>query len=251
MKLVSWNVNGIRAVRRKGFDDYFASANADVVCLQEVRAAADQAAFEPAGYHTVWNAAAKAGYSGVAVYTRVEPHSVSLGVGARKFDVEGRLLALEFDEFFLVNCYAPNAQRGLARLPFRLSWDRLFRRRLRELDAVKPVVFCGDLNVAHREIDLARPKDNVMNPGFTIEERRSFSRTLAAGYVDTFREFVRDGGHYTWWAQFTNARARNIGWRIDYFCISTRLRPRLEAATIEPRVMGSDHCPVTLSLDAR
>ena len=249
MKLVSWNVNGIRAILKKGFLDYVAEARADVVCLQETRATPDQAGLLLSDYRQFWNPAVKPGYSGTAVFTRVEPLDVTYGVRVLTHDQEGRVTTLEFADYFLLNCYTPNAQRGLTRLDYRLKWDAAFRRYLKQLQARKPVIFCGDLNVAHEEIDLARPKDNVRNAGFTLEERQSFSRTLGLGFIDTFRHLVKEGGHYTWWAQFANARARNIGWRIDYFCISEVLQPRLAAATIEPHVQGSDHCPVTISID--
>ncbi len=253
MKLVSWNVNGIRAVLRKGFLDYVADAGADIICLQETRATLEQSGLDAllalAGYRTIWNPARKPGYAGTAVLTRIAPADVRLGLGVRSHDQEGRLITLDLGDFLLVNCYTPNAQRGLTRLAYRLKWDAAFRRYLRQLRSIKPVVFCGDLNVAHKEIDLARPKENVNNAGFTPQERRSFGRTLGLGFVDTFREFCPEGGHYTWWAQFAGARARNIGWRIDYFCASESLRPRLASAAIEPQVMGSDHCPVTLVID--
>lgn len=249
MKLVSWNVNGIRAVLKKGFLDYVADAGADVICLQETRASADQAGLLLPGYRQFWNPAKKPGYAGTAIFTRMEPRAVIYGLGVQAHDQEGRITTIEFDDFYVLNCYTPNAQRDLARLPYRLKWDAAFRRYLKKLQQAKPVIFCGDLNVAHEEIDIARPKENVRNAGFTIEERRSFSRTLKLGFIDTFRHFVKEGGHYTWWAQFTNARERNIGWRIDYFCASEALRPRLAAATIEPDVMGSDHCPVTLTVE--
>jgi len=250
MRLVSWNVNGLRAVLKKGFLEFVADARPDVLCLQEVRARPEQIELALPGYTQIWHPAERPGYAGTAVFTRTAPRSVSRGLGPRTPDSEGRVLTVEFDTFQLVNVYTPNAQRGLTRLAYRLRWDAAFRRYLRRLAQRKPVVFCGDLNVAHREIDLARPAANVGNPGFTPQERAGFDRLLRDGYLDTFRAFTVDGGHYTWWAQFANARARNIGWRIDYFCLATALRPRLAAAGIRADVYGSDHCPVTLELDA-
>ncbi len=250
MRLVSWNVNGLRAVLKKGFAEFIADARPDVLCLQEVRARPEQIDLALPGYALLWHPAERPGYAGTAVFTRTAPRSVARGLGLRTPDPEGRVLTVEFDAFQLVNVYTPNAQRGLTRLAYRLRWDAAFRRYLRRLERIKPVVFCGDLNVAHREIDLARPAANAGNPGFTPQERAAFDRLLRDGYLDTFRVFTPDGGHYTWWAQFANARARNIGWRIDYFCLSAALRPRLAAARIRADVYGSDHCPVTLELDA-
>ncbi len=250
MRLVSWNVNGLRAVLQKGFLDFLADARPDVVCLQEIRARPDQLDLALPGYTLLWHPAERPGYAGTAVFTRPAPRSVSRGLGPRMPDPEGRVLTVEYDAFHLVNVYTPNAQRGLTRLAYRLRWEAALRRYLRTLEQRKPVVFGGDLNVAHREIDLARPAANVGNPGFTPQERAAFDRLLRDGYLDTFRVFTPDGGHYTWWAQFANARARNIGWRIDYFCISAVLRPQLMAAGIRADVYGSDHCPVTLELDA-
>lgn len=253
MRLISWNVNGLRAVLGKGFAELLRDHPADVWCLQETKAHPEQvdASFlEQGGWHAHWNSAEKKGYSGVAVFSRVAPLSVRHGFGIDEHDREGRVLTLEFDAFHLVNVYTPNAQDGLRRLQYRMVWDELFLAHLKRLeDTGKPVVFCGDLNVAHQEIDLARPKDNRMNPGFSDEERAGFSRILAAGFIDTFREFEPGPGHYSWWSFRAGARARNVGWRIDYFGISQTLRPRLKAAGIHPDIHGSDHCPVWAELD--
>ncbi len=252
MKLVSWNVNGLRAVLKKGFSEYLADCGADVLCLQETKChPGDVQHVEwPAGYHASFSAAVKKGYSGTAVFTRRSPLAITEGIGSAEHDQEGRTLTVEFEDFYLVNVYVPNAQHGLVRLPYRQRWDADFCAYLKRLEASKPVVFCGDLNVAHREIDLARPRENVGNPGFTVEERAGFDRFLSAGFIDTFREFEPGPGHYSWWTYRAGARARNIGWRIDYFLTSAALRPRLEHAWISPEVMGSDHCPVGLQLDS-
>ena len=229
MKLVSWNVNGLRSILRKNFLEYLDREQPDILCLQETRTGPDEVEqLWPAAYATYWNVAEKKGYSGTAIFTRSRPQGVARGIGAAEHDREGRVLTAEFPEFHLVNVYVPNAQRGLARLPYRQKWDRAFLRFLRRLEATKPVVFCGDLNVAHTELDLANPKANVRNHGFTEEERAGFSAFIRAGFIDTFREFEKGGGHYTWWSQMSNARARNVGWRIDYFLISSALRPRLK-----------------------
>lgn len=251
MKLISWNVNGLRAVLEKGFLDYFVGAGADVVCLQETKCHPGdvQHVTWPRGYEVVWNAAEKKGYSGTAVFSRVKPLAVTYGLGVAEHDREGRVITVEFDTFFLVNVYTPNAQAELARLVYRQAWDAAFLAHVRRLEARKPLVFCGDLNVAHREIDLARPKANVGNPGFTPEERAGFDAFLAAGFVDTFREFEPGPNHYSWWSYRAGARGKNIGWRIDYFVTSGGLRPALRRAWIEPGVMGSDHCPVGLEIE--
>ncbi|MBS0664123.1 MAG: exodeoxyribonuclease III [Verrucomicrobia bacterium] len=252
MKLVSWNVNGIRAVLRKGAMDYFNSVGADVICLQETKAHPGdvQHVAWPKGYTAFWNSAAKKGYSGTVVFTRVAPLKVTNGIGVAAHDDEGRVITAEFPGFHLVNVYQPNSQRGLTRLEYRTQeWDGAFLAYLRKLEKRgKPVVFCGDLNVAHQEIDLANPKSNRRNAGFTDEERGNFSKLLDRGFVDTFRVFEPGPGHYTWWSQMMNCRARNIGWRVDYFVASEKLRPALKRAWISPEVMGSDHCPVGLEL---
>ena len=250
MKLVSWNVNGLRAVLRKNFLEYLDHERPDVLCLQETKASPDQVEqLWPTHYTTFWSTAERKGYSGTAIFTRERPRQVSTGIGRPAHDREGRVVTAEYDSFHLVNVYVPNSQRELARLPYRLEWDREFLRYLRRLEKTKPVVFCGDLNVAHTELDLANPKANVRNHGFTVEERAGFSAFLQAGFVDTFREFEQGGGHYTWWSPMAGARSRNVGWRIDYFLLSAALRPRLRRAFIRPDVHGSDHCPVGIELE--
>lgn len=249
MHLVSWNVNGIRACLNKGGGEWLAACGADVICLQETRAFPDQVAFDPPGYESYWNPADKPGYSGVALYTRREPREVTAGLGAADLDGEGRVLCAEFDDLWVVTVYTPNAQNELRRLDYRTGrWDPAFLAHMQELDAQKPVVFCGDLNVAHQEIDLANPRSNRRNAGFTDEERAGFDNLVRGGFVDTFREFETGGGHYTWWSNRPGVRERNVGWRIDYFLVSARLRPRLAAAEIHAQVMGSDHCPVSIRL---
>lgn len=250
MKLISWNVNGLRAVLKKNFLEFLADENPDVLCLQETKCSPDDVEqLWPASYATYWNCAEKKGYSGTAIFTRRRPLRVTNGMGLAEHDREGRVITAEYDDFFLVNVYTPNSKRGLERLPYRQEWDAAFLKFLKKLEGTKPVVFCGDLNVAHTEIDLANPKANVRNHGFTIEERNGFSALVRAGFVDTFREFEKGGGHYTWWSPLAGARARNVGWRIDYFLISAALRPRLKRAAILAQVTGSDHCPVMITLD--
>ncbi|HRE80943.1 MAG TPA: exodeoxyribonuclease III [Opitutaceae bacterium] len=251
MKLISWNVNGIRACIKKGFLDYMAAVDADVICLQETKSHPGdvQHVAWPGNYQVTWNSAAKKGYSGTAIFTRVKPKAISVNIGVADHDTEGRVITAEFADFFLMTCYAPNSQRGLTRLEYRTqAWDPAFLAYLAKLEKKKPVIFCGDLNVAHTEIDLTNPKTNRRNAGFTDEERANFSTLLARGYVDTFRHFTPGPGHYTWWSQMMNCRARNIGWRVDYFVASEKLRPALKKAWISPDVMGSDHCPVGLEL---
>ena len=250
VKLISWNVNGLRAVLRRNFLDYLAEESPDVLCLQETRCTPDDVEqLWPATYTTYWNCAERKGYSGTALFTRDRPLAVTTGIGRPQHDREGRVLTAEYADFFLVNVYVPNAQRELTRLPYRQQWDRAFRRYLKSLDERKPVIFCGDLNVAHTAIDLAHPKANVKNHGFTPEERAGFSALVKAGFLDTFREFETGGGHYTWWSPMGGARGRNVGWRIDYFLLSRRLRPRLKRAFIRGDVMGSDHCPVGIEIE--
>jgi exodeoxyribonuclease-3 len=249
MKLISWNVNGLRAVLRKNFLAFLEAEAPDVLCLQETRCGPDEVEqLWPAAYTTYWNCAEKKGYAGTAIFTRVRPQDVTRGIGKAVHDSEGRVLTAEFADFFLVNVYVPNSQRELTRLAYRQEWDRDFLRYLKRLERRKPVVFCGDLNVAHTELDLANPKANVGNHGFTPEERAGFDALVKAGFVDTFREFERGGGHYTWWSLMPGVRQRNIGWRIDYFLISAALRPRLKSAFIRAEVPGSDHCPVGIVL---
>lgn len=248
MKLLSWNVNGLRAALRKNFLGFLAEEAPDVIAVQETKCTAADLPAEWNGYHPFWNSAEKKGYSGTGVLTRTAPLTVSHGIGLAEHDREGRVLTLEFEAFFLVNVYVPNSQRELTRLDYRQAWDRAFLGYLSGLQARKPVVCCGDLNVAHQARDLARPKENVRTHGFTVEERAGFDAFLGAGFVDTFRLFVEEGGHYTWWSQMNRARERNIGWRIDYFLASAALQPSLRRAWILPEVLGSDHCPVGLEL---
>ncbi len=249
MKLISWNVNGLRACMGKGFLDFFNSVDADVVCLQETKLQPDQIQLDLPGYQQYWNSAVKKGYSGTAVFTRISPLSVSYGIGSSAHDDEGRAITVEFADFYLVTCYTPNAQRGLARLDFRMEWEDELRSYLKGLENKKPVILCGDLNVAHKEIDLKNPGPNRGNAGFSDEERAKMTELLDAGFVDTFRYFYPDvTGAYTWWSYMYNARANNAGWRIDYFIASEALKPRLADAKIHTTVMGSDHCPVELTL---
>jgi exodeoxyribonuclease-3 len=251
MKMLSWNVNGVRSALKKGLLDWMAASKADVICLQETKAHPGdvQHAAWPRGYTAHWNSAEKKGYSGTVVFTREAPLRVTGGIGAPAHDREGRVITAEFTDFFLLNVYQPNSQRGLTRLAYRTEeWDPAFLKYLKKLEKKKPVVFCGDLNVAHTEIDLTNPRTNRRNAGFTDEERANFTALLAQGFTDTFRAFEPGPGHYTWWSQMMNCRARNIGWRVDYFVASRSLGRRLKRAWIEPQVMGSDHCPVGLEL---
>jgi exodeoxyribonuclease-3 len=248
MKLLSWNVNGLRAALRKNFLDFLSAEAPDVIALQETKCTAADLPAEWQGYEPFWNSAEKKGYSGTGILTRKSPLSVSRGIGVAEHDREGRVITLEFEAFTLVNVYVPNSQRELARLDYRQEWDRAFLAYLSGLQARKPVVCCGDLNVAHQARDLARPKENVRTHGFTAEERAGFDAFVGAGLIDTFREFVQEGGHYTWWSQMNRARERNIGWRIDYFLASAALQPALRRAWTLPEVFGSDHCPVGLEL---
>ena len=251
MKFISWNVNGIRACQKKGFEDFVTREQPDFLCLQETKAESHQVELklEPS-YHSHWHSAEKKGYSGTAVFSKIEPMAVRFGLGLDEHDKEGRIITLEYPEYFLVNVYTPNSKDQLQRLPYRhKEWDVLFLQHLKKLELKKPVLVCGDLNVAHNEIDLARPHDNHFSAGFTDEERAGFSNLMAAGFIDTFREFEKGGGHYSWWSFRTAARERNVGWRIDYWLISQSLRSRLKRAWIMPEVMGSDHCPVGIELD--
>ncbi len=249
MKLLSWNVNGLRAVLRKNFLEFLAAETPDILCLQETKCRPeDVEQLWPADYTTYWNSAEKKGYSGTAIFSRTRPLQVTQGIGMAEHDREGRVLTAEYTDFILVNSYVPNSQRELTRLPYRQQWDRDFLAYLKGLEQRKPVIWCGDLNVAHSEIDLANPKANVKNHGFTPEERAGFGAALAAGFVDTFREFEKGPRHYTWWSPMGGARGRNVGWRIDYFLASAALRPRLKSAFIRPEILGSDHCPVGLEL---
>lgn len=251
MKLASWNVNGLRACVNKGFLDSFAAIDSDIFCLQEIKLQEGQIHLDLEGYQQYWNYAVKKGYSGTAVFTRLTPLSVQYGLGQPEHDQEGRVLNLEFEDFYLVNVYTPNSQRGLARLEYRMEWEDAFREYLKELDSKKPVIICGDLNVAHKEIDIKNPASNRKNAGFTDEERAKMTELLNQGFIDSFRHFYPDKKDaYSWWSYFRNARERNIGWRIDYFLVSDRLKESLTDAAILPEIMGSDHCPVTLELEA-
>jgi exodeoxyribonuclease III len=249
VKLISWNVNGLRAVLKKNFLEFIDDEKPDILCLQETKCTPDQVEqLWPRHYTTYWNSAQKKGYSGTAIFTKERPLKVEPHIGISEHDNEGRVLTAEYEEFFLVNVYVPNSKRELERLPYRQQWDIDFLKFLKRLEKRKPVIFCGDLNVAHTEIDLANPKANVRNHGFTIEERNGFTAFVDAGFVDTFREFEKAGGHYTWWSPMSGARARNIGWRIDYFLISQSLRPRLKKSYILPEIQGSDHCPIGIEI---
>ena len=250
MKLVSWNVNGIRACVQKGFLDFFQEIDADIFCIQESKMQAGQLDLELDGYHQYWNYAEKKGYSGTAIFTKKEPISVAYGIGVEEHDKEGRVITLEFDDFYMLTVYTPNSQNELARLPYRMTWEEAFLAYLKKLEETKPVVFCGDLNVAHKEIDLKNPKTNRKNAGFTDEEREKFSVLLDAGFVDTFRHFYPDMENiYSWWSYRAGARPKNVGWRIDYFVVSECMKDRLVDAKILTEIMGSDHCPVLLEMN--
>ena len=250
MKFVSWNVNGLRACMGKGFLDYFMGTDADVFCLQETKLSDGQLSLELPGYRLYWNYADKKGYSGTAVFAKEEPVSVTYGVGVPELDTEGRMITLEYPNFYLVTCYTPNAQRELARIDHRLNWDEAFRARLMALDANKPVIVCGDLNVAHKEIDLKNPAANRGNAGFSDQERESFQKTLDLGFTDSFRYLhPEETGAYSWWSYMFHAREKNAGWRIDYFLVSNRAASQIREANIRSEILGSDHCPVELVLD--
>lgn len=250
MKLVSWNVNGIRAVLTKGFEDFFKKIDADIFCIQETKCQEGQVELEFDGYKSYWNSAEKKGYSGTAIFTKKEPISVKYGIGIEEHDKEGRVITLEFDNFYMVDIYTPNSKRELERLDYRQIWEDEIRKYLLGLDKVKPVIMCGDLNVAHKEIDLKNPKTNTHNAGFTIEERNKMTELLDAGFVDTFRYLYPDKTDcYSWWSYMRKAREKNVGWRIDYFIVSDRLKSKIKEASIYQDVMGSDHCPVGLEID--
>lgn len=250
MKLISWNVNGLRACLGKGFLDAFQALDADIFCIQETKMQPGQAELDLPGYEQYWNSAEKKGYSGTAVFTRITPLSVAYGIGSSAHDCEGRAITLEFEDFFLVTCYTPNAQRGLARLGFRMEWEDELRAYLKGLDGKKPVVLCGDLNVAHQEIDLKNPKSNRGNAGFSDEERGKMTELLAAGFVDTFRRlYPEKTGAYSWWSYMYHARENNAGWRIDYFIVSERAGEGIRESAVHPEIMGSDHCPVELDIE--
>ena len=249
MKFISWNVNGLRACMTKGFMDSFLNLDADFFCLQETKLQAGQIEMDLPGYHQYWCYAEKKGYSGTAIFARKEAISVSYGVGIADLDTEGRVITLEYEDFYLVTCYTPNAQRGLARIDHRLRWEEAFRTYLKDLDSRKAVILCGDLNVAHNEIDLKNPNSNRGNAGFSDQERSAFSALLDSGFTDSFRHLYPEvTGAYSWWSYMFNARANNAGWRIDYFVVSKRLVDSIQDATIHPDIMGSDHCPVGLEL---
>lgn len=250
MKLISWNVNGLRACVGKGFADAFKALDADMFCLQETKLQEGQIDLAFEGYESYWDYAEKKGYSGTAVFTRVKPLSARFGIGSDQHDKEGRVVTLEFEKFFLVDVYTPNSQDGLRRLDYRMEWEDAFRDYLLSLDKQKPVLVCGDMNVAHEEIDLKNPKTNRRNAGFTDEERGKMTQLLGAGFIDTFRHFYPDlEGAYSWWSYRFHAREKNVGWRIDYFLASARLAPKLQGAAIHTEIFGSDHCPVELTID--
>ena len=250
MKLISWNVNGIRAVIKKGFYDFMNEYSPDIICIQETKAHKDQVNLELDDYpYKFWNSAIKKGYSGTAVFSKIKPIGESYGIGINKHDNEGRVITLEFTNYYLITVYTPNSKRDLSRLDYRSKeWDKDFLKYLKKLDKVKPVIFCGDLNVAHKEIDLKNPKTNHKNAGFTDEERQGFTNYINSGFVDTFRNFNKEEGHYTWWSYMFQARKKDIGWRIDYFCVSERLMNRVTNSKILKSILGSDHCPVMLEV---
>jgi len=250
MKFISWNVNGLRACVGKGFMDSFRALDADVFCLQETKLQEGQISLDLPGYHQYWNYAEKKGYSGTAIFTRIEPLSVSYGIGVEEHDHEGRVITLEFEDYFFITVYTPNAQDGLARIDYRMAWEEAFLAYLKKLEECKPVIFCGDLNVAHEEIDLKNPKSNRGNAGFSDQEREKMTILLGSGFIDTFRYFYPDReGIYSWWSYRFHARENNAGWRIDYFIVSEALRERLRSVDIHNEIYGSDHCPVELVLE--
>lgn len=249
MKLISWNVNGFRSCLEKGFSSFFAEQDADFFCIQETKMQVGQASFAPEGYYQYWNSAEKKGYSGTAIFTKREPLSVRYGIGATEHDTEGRSITLEYEDFYLLCVYTPNAQRELARLSYRMEWEDALRAYILSLDAKKPVIYCGDLNVAHEEIDLKNPKTNHFSAGFSDEERAKFSALLDKGFCDTFRCLYPEKILYSWWSYMYHAREKNVGWRIDYFVVSNRLMPRVADSIIYTDVMGSDHCPIGLILN--
>lgn len=250
MKLISWNVNGFRAVLNKGFNDFFEKIDADIFCIQETKLQESQVDFDPEGYNAYWNSAVKKGYSGTAVFSKIKPLNVSYGINIEEHDQEGRVITLEYDKFYLVNCYTPNSQRELTRLEYRMKWEECFRNYLKKLKEHKPVILCGDLNVAHNEIDLKNPKTNTHNAGFTIEERNQMSNLLNAGFIDTFRYLYPEQKEaYSWWSYMFHAREKNSGWRIDYFIISEDIKDKIIDSKIHSEIFGSDHCPVELDIN--
>ena len=250
LKLISWNVNGIRACLNKGFGDFFKTVNADIFCIQETKCQKEQVEnLEYDGYTSYWNSAEKKGYSGTAVFTKIKPITVTYGIGIEEHDKEGRVITLEFEDFYLVNVYTPNSKRELERLDYRQIWEDEMRKYLLKLDKKKPVIMCGDLNVAHKEIDLKNPKTNTHNAGFTIEERTKMTKLLEAGFVDSFRYlYPEEEGKYTWWSYMRKSREKNIGWRIDYFIVSDRIKEKIKEAKIYDEILGSDHCPIGLEI---
>ena len=248
MRFVSWNVNGLRACVGKGFEESFSKLDADFFCLQETKMQADQLDLQFPGYESFWNFADKKGYSGTAIYTRQKPIQVTYGIGIDEHDHEGRVITMEMEDFYLITCYTPNSQDGLRRLDYRMKWEDDFMDYLKRLDAVKPIILCGDLNVAHEEIDLKNPKTNRKNAGFTDEERAKMTRLLSNGFIDSFRQLYPEQVTYSWWSYRFRAREKNAGWRIDYFIVSERLLPRIKDAKIHTEILGSDHCPVELEL---
>lgn len=250
MKLISWNVNGLRAIMNKGFLDNFEQINADVFCIQETKLQEGQIDFAPEGYNVYWNSAIKKGYSGTAVFSKIKPIKVEYGIGREEHDQEGRVITLEYEKFYLVNCYTPNSQRELTRLDYRMKWEDEFKSYLKKLDTKKPVILCGDLNVAHNEIDLKNPSTNRHNAGFTNEEREKMTELLNSGFVDSFRYLYPDTKDvYSWWSYMFHAREKNAGWRIDYFIVSDRIKEKIKDSKILTQVFGSDHCPVELDIE--
>jgi len=250
MKIISWNVNGIRAVIKKGFYNFIDNENPDIICIQETKASPEQVDLKLPNYkYQFWNSASKKGYSGTAIFSKIEPAQISYDMNITKHDDEGRIITMELNDFYLINVYTPNSKRGLERLEYRYKeWDKDFLRFLKTLEQDKPIIFCGDLNVAHKEIDLARPKSNSKNAGFTKEERLGFSNYMNANFLDTFRLFNNEPNHYTWWSYMFNARKKNIGWRIDYFCASAILKNKIKSSIILPDILGSDHAPIVLNI---
>ena len=251
MKIISWNVNGIRAVLKKGFLDFIKKENPDIICIQETKAHPEQVDLILEEYpYQYWNSAVKKGYSGTAIFSKIEPINVNNDLKIEKHDQEGRIICFELENYYLVTVYTPNSKRDLSRLNYRhKEWDVDFLKYLKKLESKKPVIFCGDLNVAHKEIDLKNPKTNRRNAGFTEEERKGFDNYIKSGFIDTFRIFNKESGHYTWWSYMFNARAKNVGWRIDYFCVSTEIQRKVKKAIILPEVMGSDHAPILIEVD--
>ena len=250
MKLISWNVNGLRAALNKGFNEFFNEVNADIFCVQETKLQEGQIEFAPEGYNVYWNSAIKKGYSGTAVFSKIEPNNVKYGIGIQEHDQEGRVITLEYEKFYLVNCYTPNSQRELTRLEYRMKWEDCFREYLKKLNTLKPVILCGDLNVAHNEIDLKNPTTNRHNAGFTDEERKQMTELLNSGFTDSFRYLYPDKKEcYSWWSYMFHAREKNAGWRIDYFIVSNDIKEKIIDSKIHSEVFGSDHCPVELEIE--